>query len=84
MNLVFLNGKIISEIEFRFIIESKRMAMIEILIEVDKNIIKIKAYDEVADYIYSRFNIDDRISIYGSLKKKEVNVIEIEKEINSI
>ena len=84
MNLVFLNGKIISEIEFRFIIESKRMAMIEFLIEVDKNIIKIKAYDEVADYIYSRFNIDDRISIYGSLKKKEVNVIEIEKEINSI
>ena len=79
MNLVLLSGKIISKIEFRFIIDSKRMSMAEFFIGVDKNIIKIKAYDEIADYIYSRFNINDRISIYGSFKKNEVNVIEIEK-----
>ena len=69
MNKVFLIGKIITEIEFKFIINSKNISIAKFRIEtLDKQIITIKAYNEIADYIYSKFNKNEYAEIYGSLE----------------
>ena len=80
MNLIFISGKIVSNIEFKFIINSKKISMVNFLVELEnKNIIKIKAYDKIADYIYRKINVDDNIIIYGRIEKNMVNVVEIAK-----
>ena len=46
MNEVFLTGKIISNVEFKFIINSKNISIAMFNIETDdKQVIKIKAYN---------------------------------------
>ena len=50
MNLCILLGKIISDIEFKFIINSKNKSIVEFKIEtLDNNIIKVYGYNEIAD-----------------------------------
>ena len=69
MNKVFLIGKIITEIEFKFIINSKNISIAKFRIEtLDKQTIPIKTYDEIADYIYSKFNKNDWINIEGKIE----------------
>ena len=69
MNKVFLIGKIITEIEFEFIINSKNISIASFKIEtLDKQIIQIKAYNEIADYVYRKFNKNDIITIEGKLE----------------
>lgn len=49
MNEVFLIGKIISNIEFKFIINSKNKAIACFEIETnDKQIVRIQAYNQLA------------------------------------
>ena len=56
MNEVFLIGKIISNIEFKFIINSKNKAIACFEIETnDKQIVRIQAYNQLADFVYSKF-----------------------------
>ena len=56
MNEVFLIVNIVNEIEFKFIINSKNISIAMFNIETDdKQVIKIKAYNELADYCYSKF-----------------------------
>lgn len=68
MNLCFVMGKIISNIEFKFIINSKNIsvAIFEIQLE-NKSIIKVKGYNEIADYCYQKLVKGDKIIIYGEL-----------------
>ena len=55
MNDVFLTGKIINDVKFKFIINSKNISIAVCNIETnDKQVIKIKAYNELADYCYSK------------------------------
>ena len=57
MNEVFLIGKIISNIEFKFIINSKNKAIACFEIKtVDKQIVRIQAYNQLADFVYSKLN----------------------------
>ena len=57
MNEVFLIGKIISDIEFKFIINSKNKAIACFEIETnDKQIVRIQAYNQLADFVYSKLN----------------------------
>ena len=50
MNIVFVQGKIISEIEFKFIINSKNISIVIFEIELsNKSKIKAKAYNDLAD-----------------------------------
>lgn len=59
MNEVFLIGKIINDIEFKFIINYKNISIAMFNIKTsDKQIIKIKAYNELADYCYSKLEIN--------------------------
>ena len=75
MNEVFLIGKIITEIEFKFIIKSKDISIVVFKIETIeyKQKIEVKAYNETADFVYRKFNKNDMIMINGYIN----NVCEI-------
>lgn len=80
MNICFLIGKIISDIDFKFIVNSKKYYSISILqIELNnKSIIKVKGYNEIADFCYRRLLKNDYINLYGELNSKgEIEILEI-------
>ena len=73
MNEVFLIGKIISNIEFKFIINSKNKAIACFEIKtVDKQIVRMQAYNQLADFAYSKLNTNDKVFINGYI---ETNVV---------
>ena len=75
MNEVFLIGKIISDIEFKFIINSKNKAIACFEIETnDKQIVSIQAYNQLADFTYSKLNENDKVFINGYI---EANVVKV-------
>ena len=81
MNEVFLIGNVITEIEFKFIIYSKRISKVKFSIETitDNEIINIVAYDELADYIYGNISITDILIVNGYIEGNNVIVKELEK-----
>ena len=73
MNEVFLIGKIISNIEFKFIINSKNKAIACFEIETnDKQIVRVQAYNKLADFACSKLNTNDKVFINGYI---EANVV---------
>ena len=73
MNKVFLIGKIITDIDFKFIIGSKNISIARFKIEtMDRQIIAIKVYNEMADYAYIKLNRNNLIDIEGKLEKDTV------------
>ena len=73
MNEVFLIGKIISDIEFKFIINSKNKAIACFEIETaDKQMVIIQVYNQLADFTYSKLNTNDKVFINGYI---ETNVV---------
>ena len=73
MNEVFLIGKLISDIEFKFIINSKNKAIACFEIETaDNQIVKIQAYNQFADFAYSKLNTNDKVFINGYI---ETNIV---------
>ena len=73
MNEVFLIGKIISNIEFKFIINSKNKAIACFEIKTaDKQIVRVQAYNKLADFAYSKLNSNDKVFINGYI---ETNVV---------
>ena len=79
MNEVFLIGKIISNIEFKFTINSKNKAIACFEIKTtDKQIVRVQAYNQLADFAYSKLNTNDKVFINGYI---EDNVVKV-KSIN--
>ena len=79
MNEVFLIRKLISDIEFKFIINSKNKAIACFEIKTaDKQIVRIQAYNQLADFAYSKLNTNDKVFINGYI---EDNVVKV-KNIN--
>ena len=77
MNLCFLTGKIISEINFKFVLNSKNISIVYFKIELNnKSIVKVKAYNELADYCYNKLKKNDIIAIQGYLSNDMEIVIE--------
>ena len=75
MNEVFLIGKIISDIEFKFIINSKNKAIAYFEIEtVDKQIVRVQAYNQFADFAYSKLNENDKVFINGYIEDNLIKV----------
>ena len=73
MNEVFLIGKIISDIEFKFIINSKNKAIACFEIKTaDKQIVRMQAYNQLADFAYSKLNTNDKVFINGYI---ETNIV---------
>ena len=79
MNICILQGKIIRKIEYKFIINSKNKAIAYFEMELlDKNIIKIKAYNDIADKCYRILSTGNEICIEGILDTNgEIEIQEI-------
>ncbi len=80
MNLCFLIGEIISDIEFKFIINSEQYIAISIFtLKVSENcILKVKAYNELADMCYQKLAKGDVIAIQGVIENNTVILNNIE------
>ena len=75
MNEVFLIGKIISDIEFKFIINSKNKAIACFEIKTaDKQIVRTQAYNKLADFAYSKLSKNNKVFINGYI---EDNVLKV-------
>ena len=75
MNEVFLIGKIITEIKFDFVLNSKKKSIAQFYLKtLDKEKIKIAGYDDIADFCYSKLNKDDKLFLYGFLNKDKVEI----------
>ena len=73
MNEVFLIRKLISDIEFKFIINSKNKAIACFEIKTaDKQIVRIQAYNQLADFAQSKLNINDKVFINGYIENNVV------------
>jgi hypothetical protein len=81
MNEVFITGKVITEVKFDFILNSKNISVskFKIMTIYDKQEINITAYDEMADYAYANLKINDIIMINGYLGNNNVVLEEIKK-----
>ena len=81
MNICFFIGKIISDIDFKFIVNDKNNTSIAIFkLKVDENcILTIKGYNELADLCYRNLSINNYIALQGELNSKmEVILYSIE------
>lgn len=78
MNICFLKGKIISKINFEFIVNSKNISIAIFEMELEnKSKIVIKAYNEIADYCYSKLSEKDIIYVQGYLNKSMELIVEM-------
>lgn len=80
MNLCFLIGKIVSGVEFDFILRGKNISIARFEIVLDnKSIINVKGYDEIADFCYKNLAIGSVIGILGNLNSNmEIIIQEVE------
>lgn len=81
MNLCFLIGKVVSEIKFDFILNSKDSSIARFSIELEnKSVVVVKGYNEIADYCYKNLITGSIVVIQGSLNSnKEIIIIDINK-----
>ncbi len=78
MNICFLSGKIISDIKFDFCIKnSNSFALASCYIVCEESKIRIRAYDENASELYSKFEKASYIEFEGSLRNDYIDVRKI-------
>ena len=80
MNICFLIGKIVSDVEFKFVLGSKHISIAIFKLELsNRSIVTVKAYDEMADLCYQKLQKGDIIGIQGYLNSNmEIVAIEVE------
>ena len=89
MNICFFSGNIISDVEFQFIINDKdNISVCYFNLLLDNNsIIKVVAYNEIADFCYSNLKKNDFINIQGYLcnsnKKSKIILMYIENNMEN-
>lgn len=68
MNFCILYGVILTDVNFNFILnkKNKSIAYFDLLLS-NNSVIKVKAFDEKADYIYRKLKIGDYMMIEGRL-----------------
>ena len=77
MNICFFIGKIINEIKFDFILNSKDISVAILTIQLlNYSIIKVKGYNEIADYCYSVLKQGMDIQIQGYINNKYEIILE--------
>ncbi len=82
MNICFLIGKIISKIEFDFVIgdnksfKNDKISVVRFKLKLlDENVLNIIGYNNVADFCYQKFKIGEKVVIEGVINN--VGKIEI-------
>lgn len=73
MNICILQGKIISEVEFKFIMngKNKSVAYFDMILS-NNSVIKVKAYNEKADFVYRKFKQGKNIIIEGKIRNNNL------------
>lgn len=71
MNFCFISGKIINDVNIKFILEGKHNSIVILKLKLlDDSVIEAVAYNEVADYCYRYLKKDDLILVEGRLNTK--------------
>ena len=71
MNICFFIGKICSQIKFDFILNSKNISIARFNVKLlNGSIIKVKGYNEIADYCYRNLEKSMLIEIEGCINNK--------------
>ena len=87
MNECFFIGKIIGNIEFKFINQKRNLKNNSIslfqLVILDKNIIKVKAYNEIADFCYSKLQNNDLVFVEGKIETEGIIKVKYIKKIET-
>ena len=80
MNEVFIIGKVITEVKFDFILNSKHISVARFGVATmcDKQEINVIAYDKMADYIYANLKHEDVVIINGYLEYDKVILEDIQ------
>ena len=69
MNEIFLIGKVVSKIEYKFIVNSKKyFSKVEFEIKIDKQTFKVKGYNNIADFCYRKLKKYEKIFINGRIE----------------
>lgn len=70
MNEIFIIGKVISKIEYKIIISSKKyFSKVQFEMELDKQTFKIKGYNNIADFCYKKLKKNDSVFINGRIER---------------
>ena len=73
MNEVFIIGKVIGEVKYKFILEKHNNAKAVICLELlDKTKLEVIAYNEIADYVFRNLDENKLVFINGKIYGKEV------------
>lgn len=77
MNLCFIRGKIISDIQFEFMLEKDKYSIAIMYVELEnKAKVRVIGYNEIADKCYKKLKINDIIWIEGYLESSnEVQIV---------
>ena len=70
MNICFLIGKIISNIEFNFTLNKKEISISKFILKVNNEKIIVKSHNEIADWCYNKLNKNKTIAIEGKIDGK--------------
>src|SRR5574344_2101253 len=85
MNYCYVIARIISDIDYKFMIEKKKYAKGEMQIELTKkSIIKAVAYNLTADYVLRNLKQAMEIPIQGKVHNNEIEIKSIEINIKYI
>lgn len=68
MNEIFIIGKIVNKIEYKFIINSKKyFSKVQFEIKLDKQTFKVKGYNNIADFCYRKLKKKDKVFVNGGI-----------------
>ena len=68
MNLVYIIGKVVSNIDFKFVYKSNKNAVAIFICELNNgSLVRIKAFDNNADYCYANLEQKHFVIIEGKL-----------------
>ena len=75
MNEIFLIGRVENKVKYKFIINSKKyFSKVEFEIELDKQIFKVKGYNNIADFCYRKLKKNDKVFINGRIESYIIKV----------
>lgn len=85
INIAYISGKVLNDMDLKFIYDNKRKSIskihtsvVELIIELDnKNIVYAKAYDKLADYAYRNIKKYDIIMLGGKVRHDCFEIIQI-------
>ena len=77
MNLCFIKGKIVSEVQYEFMLEKNKYSISIFYIQLENALIlRVIGYNQIADWCYQHLKINDVVWIDGSLEhKNEMQII---------